>query len=129
MSEMNPVPEQAQPVEQSDKDARLWATLCHLAALAGFIGIPLGWVLGPLIIWLIKRNDFAFVDRHGKEALNFQISMTIYGFVCFLLVFVLIGIPLLLAAGILDIVFTIVAAVKANNGEDYRYPLSIRFIH
>ena len=128
MSEPSPVPEQPQAVPQAPKDERLWVTLCHLAAVSGYIGVPFGWIVGPLVVWLIKRNEIPLVDRHGKNALNFQISMTLYGFACVPFIFVLIGIPLLLAVGILDIVCIIMASVKASNGEEFKYPLSIQFI-
>jgi uncharacterized protein len=114
------------PIE-TNKDARLWAMLCHLGALAGYI-IPMGNIIGPLVFWLIKRNDYPFVDEQGKEALNFQITVLMAAVVCFLLMFVLIGIPLLIALGITDLVLVIIAAIKANNGEHYRYPFAIRLI-
>ena len=109
------------------RDARNWAMGAHLSGLAGLF-IPFGNVIGPLVVWLIKRDESSLVDREGKEALNFQISMTIYAMISALLIFVLIGILLLPVVGILDVVFTIVAAVKTSNGEQYRYPLTIRFL-
>lgn len=109
------------------KDERNWGMFCHLAALAGFI-VPLGNVIGPLIIWLIKKDESAFVDDQGKESLNFQISFTIYALVALILVIVVIGIVLLIALGVLMLILVIVAAIKASNGEHYRYPMSIRFI-
>ena len=111
-----------------DKDSKLWGMLCHLTALSLFIGIPFGNLIGPLVIWLIKKDQYPFVDDQGKEALNFQISMTIYGAVSAILVLILIGIPLLIAVGVVDIVFIIIASIRANNGEKYRYPITIRFI-
>jgi uncharacterized protein len=107
-------------------DARNWAMGCHLSALAGLI-VPLGNIIGPLVCWLVKRDQSPLVDRNGKEALNFQLSMTIYSIISALLIFVLIGIPLLFVVAILDVVFAIIAAVKTSNGEEYRYPLTIRF--
>jgi hypothetical protein len=118
-------PLQAAPPE---KDARTWGTICHLAALAAFIGIPFGNILGPLVIWLIKRNDYPFVDQQGKSALNFQISVTIYAILPFILVFVIIGIPLLIAIGVADLILVILAAVKAGDGQTFKYPLTIKFI-
>lgn len=100
---------------------------CHLAALAGYI-IPFGWIIGPLVVWLIKREESAYVDYHGKEALNFQISVLIYGIISVFLVFILIGIPILIALGIYQVVMIIIATIKASNGEYYRYPLTIRFL-
>ncbi len=109
------------------KDAKLWATLCHLSALAGCI-IPIGHIIGPLVVWLIKRNEFPFVDDQDKEALNFQITMTIFGIIAFLLIFIVIGFFLLVAVGIFDLVMVIIASIKANNGIAFRYPLTIRFL-
>ena len=109
-------------------DQKMWATFAHLSALSGYIGIPFGWIIGPLVIWLIKKDEMPFVNDQGKEAMNFQISIAIYGFVSAILIFVLIGILLLIAVLIFNIVMVIIAAVKANNGEKYRYPLCIRFI-
>lgn len=108
-------------------DERMWAMLCHLSAFAGYL-VPFGNVLGPLIIWLIKKDQYAFVDDQGKEALNFQISIMIWAAISAVLCFVIIGIPLLIAVIIFSIVMTIVAAIKANGGESYRYPLTIRLI-
>ncbi len=116
------------PVEGYSKDERMWGMICHLAALAGFVGIPLGNVLGPLVVWLIKREEFPLVADQGKESLNFQISMTIYGLICIPLMFVVIGFLLGLALLIADVVFIIIAAMKANDGILYRYPLTIRLI-
>jgi len=110
------------------KDARLWGMLCHLTALSGFVGVPFGHVLGPLICWLIKKNEFDFVDDQGKEALNFQITLTLVGIACIPFVFILIGIPMLIAVGVLGIVFSIIAALKANEGVRYRYPFAWRLI-
>jgi uncharacterized Tic20 family protein len=110
------------------KDARMWAMFCHLSALAGLVIPIIGAVVGPLIIWQIKKDEFPFVDHQGKEAVNFQISMLIYGVVAGLLCFACVGVFLLAAVIVVDLVFLLIAAVKANNGEAYRYPLCIRFI-
>jgi uncharacterized Tic20 family protein len=119
---------QEQTSKESNKDARMWAMFCHLAGLAGLI-IPLaGNVVGPLIIWQIKKDDFPFVDEQGKEAVNFQISMTIYAFISLVLSIICIGCFLLPAVVVVDFVFLLIAVVKANNGYHYRYPLCIRFI-
>jgi uncharacterized Tic20 family protein len=114
-----------EPIEKPD---RTWDILCHLTALAGFVGIPLGNILGPLILWLIKKQDVPSVDAHGKEALNFQISMTIYSIVAGLCIFILIGIVLLPVVLTANLIFIIIAAVKASNGEFYQYPFTIRFV-
>lgn len=111
-----------------ERQARMWGMFCHLAAFAGFVIPYVGNIVGPLVIWLVKKEESPFVDDQGKESLNFQISMTIYGVVAFLLCFVFIGIPILVALGIYWLIIVIVACVKANNGEKFRYPLCIRFI-
>jgi len=116
----------AQPAADG-KDERTWGMLCHLAALAGFVGIPFGNIIGPLVVWLIKKQEYALADREGKKSLNFQISMTIYALVAAALIIVLIGIPLLILIALVDLILVIVASVKTSNGEDYNYPLSIKF--
>jgi uncharacterized Tic20 family protein len=110
------------------KDAKMWAMFCHLAGLARFAPIPFAGIIAPLIVWQIKKDEHPFVDYNGKEAVNFQISVAIYFLVAILLVFLVIGVVLLPAVVVFNIVFLIIAAVKANNGERYEYPLSIRFI-
>jgi hypothetical protein len=105
----------------------MWAMLCHLSALSGFI-IPFGSLIGPLVVWQIKKNQYPIVDDQGKEALNFQITITLAAIVSAILIVVLVGIALLIAVGIASIVFTIIAAIKANNGETYRYPFCLRLI-
>ncbi len=109
------------------KQERTWAMLCHLGALAGYI-IPFGNIIAPMIIWLVKKEESELVDDQGKESLNFQISIAIYCIGAFFLVFILIGFLLLPAVAIFNIVMIIIAAMKANSGERYRYPLCIRFI-
>ena len=110
-----------------DKDARNWAMICHLSALSGYF-IPFGNILGPLIVWAIKKDEFAFVDVQGKEAINFQLSMTIALVVSIILCFVLIGIFLLVPLMIYALVMIVIAAIKTNDGVDYRYPHAIRFL-
>jgi uncharacterized protein len=118
-----------EPTPTSTPEARMWASIVHLSALTGIIlPVPLGNVLGPLVIWLIKKDEFALVDRHGKAALDFQLSMAIYGLVATLLIFVLVGIPLLALIWVTALVCSILATVKANDGVDYRYPLSLGLI-
>ena len=92
------------------------------------IGIPFGNILGPLVIWLLKKNEFSSVDVHGKKALNFQITMAICGMVAGVLCLIFIGFLLLIPIIIADIVLTVMAAVKANNGEEYDYPFSLNLI-
>ena len=120
-------PPQAAQTAATSKDANTWGMLCHLIAFAGFV-IPFGNIIGPLVIWLIKKDQYEFVDDQGKESLNFQISMTIYFIISAILTVILIGIVLLIALAIFDIVVLIIATIKANGGEKYRYPLTIRLI-
>jgi uncharacterized Tic20 family protein len=122
--------EPSQPSKEIDKDARMWAMFCHLGGLAMFIPVlpVIGNVIAPLIIWQIKKDDYPFVNEQGKEAVNFQISMLIYGLVAGLLCFACIGLILLPAVVVVDVIFLLIAAVKANEGYHYRYPLTIRFI-
>ena len=115
------------PIPMSESDARMWAMSTHLSALTGlFTGI--GSLVAPIIIWQIQKDKSAFVDYHGKEAVNFQITMAIAFAISFILMFIVIGVFLISIVGIVWLVFIIIAAVKANNGEYYRYPLTIRFI-
>ncbi len=109
------------------KDERNWGMFCHLAAFAGYV-VPFGNIIGPLIIWLMKREESSFIDAQGKESLNFQISFTIYMFVAFLLIFIFIGFILIPLLILMQFIFIIVASLKAQDGGIYRYPLSIRFV-
>jgi len=121
-------PQQFEPVyPELTSEVRNWGMLCHLIAL---LAMPFGagHIVGPLIVWLVKRDEHPFIDDQGKESLNFQISMTIYGLVLVPLMCLLIGFPLLIALGITNIVFIVIASVKASGGEAYRYPLTIRFL-
>ena len=122
-----------------DQYARLGSTSAHLSAAAGLVGVPCGNILGPLIIWALKRNESLGVDAHGKESLNFHLSWTLYAvassIITTALMFVLIGFliwPFLILALIIGwftmVVLVIIASVKASNGELYRYPLTIRFL-
>lgn len=103
------------------------AVVMHLLGLAGFV-IPFGNIAGPLILWLVKRTESPLLDRVGKDVLNFQISYTIYAAVAGILCFFLIGFLILPVIAILWIVFVVVAAVKAGNGEEFRYPMTIRLL-
>ena len=106
---------------ETNKEARMWGMLCHLAGFA-FVVAGIGAVVGPLVVWLIKKDQFPFVDDQGKEAVNFQITMLIYSVIALVLCFACIGFVLLPAVGLIDIVFIILAAIKANDGYAYRYP-------
>lgn len=110
-----------------NNEERTMSMLCHLSALAGLI-IPFGFLLGPLVVWLIKKDQYPEVNRQGKDALNFQISMFIYMMISGILVLIAVGLILLVILGILNLVIVIIAAVKSNNGERFDYPLSLRII-
>jgi uncharacterized Tic20 family protein len=114
-------------METTNRNEHTWGMLCHLAALAGYI-IPLGNIVGPLVIWLIKKEEYPFVDKQGKAALNFQISMLIYEIIAGILCLILIGVILLVALVIFNLICVILAAVDANSGRSFRYPLAIRFL-
>lgn len=116
-----------QQLEPVSKDDRKWAMLCHLSALAGFL-IPFGSVIGPLIIWLIKKDEMPIVNEHGRKALNFQITMAIAYLLCFMLMFVVVGVILLPVVAIFSFVMVIIASVKANDGKEFTYPLSLNLI-
>ena len=116
------------PVPATSSDIRTWCVLCHAAALLGLFFHFLGHLLGPLIVWLVKRGDSPEVDAHGKESLNFQISMLIYDAIAAILCIVLIGIPILIALWVLNTVLVIIASIQASEGKFYRYPITIRLI-
>ena len=109
------------------KNDRNMAMLCHVCGFAGYV-FPFGNIIAPLVLWLIKREESAFVDDQGREALNFQISWSIYTVAAALLSILLIGIPILLALWIAHIVLIILAAVRSSEGQHYRYPMTIRFV-
>jgi uncharacterized protein len=112
----------------SSSNVGTWTVLCHATALAGFFVPWAGHILGPLIVWLAKRGDSAEIDGHGKESLNFQISMLIYNLIAGVLCLVLIGFVILGILHILNLVLVIVASIQASEGKLYRYPITIRLI-
>ncbi|HKR54144.1 MAG TPA: DUF4870 domain-containing protein [Chthoniobacterales bacterium] len=112
----------------SSADVRTWNVLCHASALLGLFLHFLGHLLGPLIVWLVKRGDSPEIDAHGKESLNFQLSMLIYDAIAAILCIILIGIPILIALWIMNTVFVIIASIRASEGKFYRYPITIRFL-
>ncbi len=104
-----------------EKQEKMWAMLCHIGAIVlGFIA--------PLVIWLVKKDESPLVDDQGKEALNFQITMTIAAIVATILMSVFVGFLLMPAVAIFNLIMVIIAGIKANEGEKYRYPVNIRFI-
>ena len=115
------------PTGSPNAEERQWGMFAHLASLSGVI-IPFGTLLGPLIVWLVKKDTMPFVSDQGKEALNFQISVALAAVVCFILMVVVIGFPLLMLLGLAALVLTIIAGIKANEGQNYRYPFSWRLV-
>jgi len=123
-----PMEPQAESYETIPREAQNWAMGCHLIALVGLLGNGLGFLVGPLIVWLVKREDDPFINEQGKESVNFQITMMGALILCIPLIFVGIGIVLMPLIGIFDVALTIIAGIKAANGEHWRYPLTIRFV-
>ncbi|MGE8360595.1 DUF4870 domain-containing protein [Pseudomonas sp.] len=115
------------PVPTPDREARQWAMFCHLAAFLGFV-FPFGNLIGPLIVWQIKKDLDPFIDEQGKEALNFQITVVIAMVISVMLMLVAVGILLTGLVFIGAIVLTIIAGIKANEGRAYRYPFCWRLV-
>jgi uncharacterized protein len=115
------------PPADIERQTRQWGMLLHLSLLAGFL-LPIAGLIVPVVIWVLKKDELPGVDVHGKNALNWIISVIIYGVASGILIIVVIGVPLLLILVVLSIVFPIIAALKANNGEYWKYPLSISFL-
>ena len=126
---------------ETDKNARTWATICHLSGLLMLLGVPIGNILGPLVIWLAKRREYEFVDDQGKEALNFQITFILCAIAFFLLIFLMIfsanrylsevffpAMLVMMGLITLNIGLVIMAAIKSNDGILYRYPFALRII-
>ena len=110
-----------------DPQVRNTAVAAHLSTLAG-LAVPFGSVIGPLAVWLTRRDQDPFIDQAGREALNFGISIAIYGAVVLVAALMLVGIPLLIAGMIAWVVLASLAAVKASHGQAYRYPLTLRLV-
>jgi len=113
--------------EQLQKEEKTWGMLAHLGIFSGHF-IPFGNIIAPLVIWLVKKDESDYVAYHGKESLNFQISITIYMIVSVILALLLIGFILVAVLWVFNLVMVIIAGIKANEGERYRYPLTIRFV-
>ncbi len=126
--EATPPPLPTPAPSTTSSDVRTWCVLAHATALAGFFVPWAGHIVGPLVVWLAKRTDSPEVDAHGKESINFQLSMLIWNAIAGILCIVLIGIPILILLHILNVVFVIVASIQASEGRLYRYPLTIRLL-
>ena len=120
--------EPATTTTSTSSSVRTWCILAHATALVGFLVPIAGHIVGPLIVWLAKRQDSPEIDAHGKGSMNFQISMLIWNVIAGILCLVLIGIPILILLHLLNIIFVIVASIQASEGKLYRYPLAIRLI-
>ena len=117
-----------------DKEERKWAMLCHLAGLAGLSPLlpVIGCAVAPLVIWQLKGEEFPYVAKQGRRAVNFQLSMLLYVTIATVICFVsIVGaflVPVVFCVfGLIDVIFVLIAAVKANGGWHYRYPITIRF--
>lgn len=117
---------QTQPAT-NEQQTHLWAMIIHLSALAIFV-IPVAGVAVPIVIWQIKKNDLPGVDPHGKMVTNWLISAFIYSLICFILSFILIGFPLMFVLAVLAVIFPVIGGIKANDGQLWKYPLTIRFL-
>lgn len=115
------------PSGEHSKDERNWGMWLHLSQLANFL-VPIAGLVAPIVIWQLKKDQLPMLDLHGKNAVNWLISSAIYALVGLLLMFVVVGIFVLLALGICGVVFPIIAGIKANNGEVWKYPLTISFL-
>jgi uncharacterized Tic20 family protein len=117
-------------VADTDKDTRLWGMILHLSLLLGHFTFLVGLV-APIIIWQIKKNELPGIDQHGKNAANWIISLLIYGAICaglfITVILAIVAIPLGIVLAVLGVVFPIIAGIKANSGEYWKYPLSITF--
>jgi hypothetical protein len=115
-------------VGTTTKDERLWAMICHLSGFVGHL-IPLANIVAPLVLWSLKKDEMPFVADQGKEAINFQISFSIYMAIAAVLCWVLIGFLIFPVLWVIWLIFMIIAAVKSNEGVAYRYPMTIRLIN
>ncbi|MCA1064380.1 DUF4870 domain-containing protein (plasmid) [Rossellomorea sp. AcN35-11] len=113
--------------KEVSKGERQWAMLVHLSSFLGYVS-GFGFILAPLVLWLLKKENSEYIDHHGKQAVNFQLSLLIYGIVAGVLCIVLIGLLLLPLLFLGQIILTIVAGVQASEGKKYGYPLTITFI-
>jgi uncharacterized Tic20 family protein len=109
-----------------EQQTRQWAMFLHLSLLAGCL-VPVAGLVLPIVLWQVKKAELPGIDPHGRAVVNWLLSAIIYGLICVPLIFVIIGIPLLIALAVLGIVFPIIGGIKASNGELWKYPLSIPF--
>lgn len=111
----------------AERSTRSWAMALHFSLFAGFL-VPYGGLIAPIVIWQLKKDDLPEIDDHGKVVVNWIISFTIYLVISIALAFFFVGIPLLITLTLLSVIFPIIGGIKANNGELWKYPLSIQFL-
>ena len=121
MSENDPI---QTPEPGPNKDLRLWGMLLHLSVLAGFV-VPFAGLVVPIVIYILKKDELPGLQPHFNVVINWIISLVIYAVICGILVFVVIGIFLFWVLALVALVFPIIGAIKANDGEVWNYPLSI----
>ena len=114
------------PPTPYEKEVRQWALILHLSQLAGYI-VPFAGLVVPIVIWQMRKTEMPELDAHGKVVANWIISGLIYAAVSVVLVFVVIGIPLLGLLALLGLIFPIIGGIKAGDGEVWNYPLSMPF--
>lgn len=110
----------------TEQQTRLWGLILHLSMLAGS-ALPLAGFIAPIVIWQLKKDELPGIDAHGKNAVNWMISQLIYMATGLVLMIVFIGFPIVIVVGLLGVIFPIIAAIKANQGETWKYPLAITF--
>lgn len=121
----NPVP--APPAPDSQREANQWGMFIHFSVFAGFL-VPFAGLVLPIVLWQLKKEEFPIVDQHGKVVVNWIISAFIYSLVCLVLTLILIGVFGFMALGLATIIFAIIGGIKANEGEVWEYPLTIKFL-
>jgi hypothetical protein len=114
-------------IRELSESERNWAMLCHLSAFAGYF-FPFGGIIGPLICWLTRKDESQWVDQNGKQSMNFQLSILLYMVLAIPLIIIIIGIPILIFLGFLEVICIIIASVKASKGEEFKYPVTIPFL-
>ncbi|MEM6346126.1 MAG: DUF4870 domain-containing protein [Bacteroidota bacterium] len=114
-------------IKPLSEDESTWGMLVHLSSLSGFF-LGFGWIVAPLIIYLVKKEEMPYVEQEGKKALNFQLTMLILSIISGVLTVILVGIIGLFAVAVMQLIFPIIAGLKARDGVDYRYPFSFEFI-
>lgn len=110
-----------------DAETKNWAIACHALAFAGYV-IPFGNLVGPLLVWALKKDSSPYIDQQGRESVNFQITMLIAYLISGILVLVFVGILLLAVCALFNVVMVVLAIIKTADGQDFRYPFAIRIL-